>query len=106
MSSLVTAESWFIFHVLELYPDHVSWLDLYPIMWKSSADLCLYETFVKGMSVVNDPAERSIKLTQDFISRFHDEQALQNNLLVVDEHRMDFSSDTSGKMARRTLDLL
>ena len=43
-----------------------------------------------GLTVVNDPAERGVKLIQDFVNKYHDSEARQDLLLTVDCHRKSY----------------
>jgi len=54
--SLISEDSWFVFHVLELLPDKVSWLKNHPIMWSSDPNYIEFEYLARGLSVVNDAA--------------------------------------------------
>ena len=55
------------------------------------------------MTVVNDPAERAVKLAKDFINRSHKEDTVQLNFLVVSAHRKEFPTTKEGKMAKTTM---
>ena len=46
-----------------------------------------FSDFVKGLNVVNDPAERSIKLIQEYINTCQDEELRQDLMLAVAEDR-------------------
>jgi hypothetical protein len=46
-----------------------------------------FRDFVKGLTIVNDPAERGVGLIKQFIGSFQNEAACQDNLLAVSEHR-------------------
>lgn len=39
------------------------------------------------MSVVNDAAERGVKLASDFVSSSRNEDTFQENLQVIEKHR-------------------
>ena len=47
------------------------------------------------MAVVNDRAERHIRLVQDFIGTSHDEERFQDNLQVIHQNRKDISKNAS-----------
>ena len=49
-----------------------------------------FRKFVRGLTVVNDPAERVIKLIQDFVECSHDEELRQDTMLAVSDHRKKF----------------
>ena len=54
--------------------------------------------FVRKLVVVNDCAERNIKLIQDFVHGYHDEHMKQNLMLVARNHRKKV--DTSMKKSQ------
>ena len=43
--------------------------------------------FIQNLPVINKPAERNVKLIQDFVSGTHDEQLRQDLLLAVEKKR-------------------
>ena len=46
-----------------------------------------FKDFVRGLTIVNDPAERGVGLVKQFISSFQNEKSCQENLLAVSMHR-------------------
>ena len=64
LNDLVTGKSWFLFSCLGI---KASWLAKSPELWGSDPDYCEAETAVLRLRVVNDAAERSIKLLQDYL---------------------------------------
>ncbi len=78
---LLSPDSWFIFHVLKLQPDFLTkdvqdWskMDSY----KASLDN------LQAINIVNDGAERGIKLSNDFLSAAKGEKQYQSVLQVVE----------------------
>ena len=97
LAQLINKSSWLIFKKLNIL-DKVGWLQKHPIMWEEDPDFQLFASFVWTMTVVNDPAERTVKLAKDFIDRSPNEETLQNNFLVVSQHRQEFPTTSGGKM--------
>ena len=84
LADLVGPDSWFIFHILELDSefmtrDVVDWSDL--PMFKVSGDN------LNAINVVNDSAERGVKLSSDFLTSSKGEGHYQNVLQVVEQDR-------------------
>ena len=81
----------------------LDWLSLDPEVWEDDPNFCSFASFVRCMTVVNDPAERAVKLAKDFIDRSHNEETLQQNYVVVLEHRKMFPTTQTGKMKKSTM---
>ena len=64
LASLVSERSWLIFHLLELSPVETEWLQVDVHQWEKFSGFRKFKEFVKGLTVVNDPAERGVKLIQ------------------------------------------
>ena len=60
---LIGPETWFLFETLDL---DRSWLYLSPELWPSSESYQKAKTFVCNLKVVNDAAERNVKLYADY----------------------------------------
>ena len=63
------------------------WLDLDPHLWSLIPGYRKFENFVATLSVVNDSAERGVKLIEDFVSSTTNESLRQDLMLAVAEHR-------------------
>ncbi|CAH0547104.1 unnamed protein product [Brassicogethes aeneus] len=84
----VTAESIKFFERFEL---RTEFLQIHPSKWAEDESYIIASKFVKTLSVVNDCAERGVKLVQDF-SRYYtkDKKQLQYVLQLVKDHRERF----------------
>ena len=102
LSTFISEKSWLLFHRLGLM-SQLDWLSLDPEVWKDDPNFCSFASFVRCMTVVNDPAERAVKLAKDFIDRSHNEETLQQNYVVVSEHRKMFPTTQTGKMKKSTM---
>jgi hypothetical protein len=95
LSSLIGKQSWLLFQLLEITPD---WLKLSPSQWHSDDMYHKAATVVKHCRVVNDLAERAVKLITDFATTLtKDETQRQYLLQVVEHHRRqipDFKKST------------
>jgi hypothetical protein len=98
LSSLIGAKSWLLFRLLHV--DH-SWMHLPPIQWMPLMQHIMNEAamFVHicrvNCKVVNDMAERAVKLITDFAGTItKDEQQRQYLLQTVEKHRREISNFT------------
>ena len=82
--------------------EDMEWLQEDPSSWILSETYRSFVEFVKGLQVVNDPAERGIKAIEDFIDINQDEGVCQDLILAVAEHRKQFSF----KMTKKSLNKL
>ena len=87
LSSLISPHSWMLFHYLDLQKADLPWLKVEPSTWKYSISYNKFKSFVCGQQVVNDPAERGVKLVQDFINSSYNAEERQNILIAVSESR-------------------
>ena len=62
--------------------------------WEAYPGYTKLFNFVNNMKVVNDIAERGIKLISDFANKCTDEQQRQSLLQVVEFHRNEFKDYT------------
>ena len=99
----VGRESWLLFHYLGITEQAEQWLEDKAANWNTYESFRKFEQFVTKLISVNDPAERTVKLAQDFISNVKDENYLQNKYLVVAEHRKVVKSTKSGKKTKSSL---
>ena len=87
LSTFLGPESWLLFNKLGLSDDDLDWLQCDPIMWDTMSGYINFKDFVRGLTIVNDPAERGVGLVKQFISSFQNEKSCQENLLAVSMHR-------------------
>lgn len=88
LEDLIKEDSWFIFHVIgqEDAESH-EWLKSDVKMWKKIEKFNEFKDFVHKIDVVNDRAERGVKLIQEYIGSAHSESDLQDLLLVVNDQK-------------------
>lgn len=80
----------------------LSWLDDNPKSWVKNKDFIDDKSVFQSVEVVNDCAERAIKLVEDFNgTRTKTETDLQNLLLTVDYHRKIFPTRGSKSLASK-----
>ena len=84
LCDLVGVDSWFTIHLLQL---DVSFLHLPVSEWESDAAYIASAANVTAVNVVNDGAERGIKLSADFLDAACSDQHFQNVLQVVEQDR-------------------
>jgi hypothetical protein len=84
LADLITEDSWFFFSSLGLDSD---FLALNVTDWKDSESYQSCLPAVKAINVINDAAERGVKMSADFIGSARNETNYQNTLQVVQENR-------------------
>lgn len=96
LSSFVTTKTKFFFSRLEISMD---FLRFHPSNWPKSEAFCKGEQIVKCITVVNDAAERKVKLITDFNRCLtHNEDDKQYLLHIVESYRNDFPAYTKSSM--------
>ena len=89
---LVDQDTWFLFHVQGMeQDDRHKWLGEDVARWYDDPDYRAFERFIKKIDVVNDRAERGVKLIQEFISSSRTEEDLQDLLHVVNKEMTKMS---------------
>jgi len=86
LCELVGADSWFAIHRLQL---DVSFLYLPVDEWYNTRAYISSAGNVQSVNVVNDGAERGVKLASDFVQTARSDDHFQNVLQVVEKHRKD-----------------
>ena len=62
LAEFVGPNSWLIPHILGLGPEQMEWLLLEVSQWPLLRSFRKFDSFVKRLTIVNDPAERDFKL--------------------------------------------
>lgn len=95
MVDLIGPESWFLFDAIHVEHD---WLSLPVSEWHTDPDFVTAQEFVNTVEVVNDAAERMVKLNTDYAAFITDDKKQRASLLqAVEDHRnryADFSKST------------
>ena len=87
-ADLIGPETWFLFRTLNLSHD---WLYLSPDLWSSNESFQEGKEFVSNLKVVNDTAERRVKLNQDYAAILTENEEQRRSLLqIVEKHRKEF----------------
>jgi len=84
LANLVDEDSWFLFSLLQINTD---FFELDVNKWKTTPSYKEALQSVKAINVVNDPAERAIKLSSDYLDTAKSEEHYQNVLQIVEEER-------------------
>lgn len=88
--NLVSEKLWLLFNLLNI--TDTSWMNQPIAEWNRSKAYNKLFHFVTTIRVVNDIAERGIKLITDYIAKSNDEIQRQALLQVVEYHREEFSN--------------
>ena len=86
LPDLVSDQLWLVFS--ELGISGADWMALPVREWAGDGEYGKFESFSKGLKVTNDLAERGVKLLEDLVNSItHDEEQLQDLMLLVENHR-------------------
>lgn len=80
LPDLVGENSWFLFQVIRA---GIAWLANSPELWETDPDFNKFRNFVLHLKVVNDLAERGVKICQDFINVLSKNEDTRQNILQV-----------------------
>ena len=95
---LVGPESWFIFDALGLKHD---WLRKHVTEWDMSTSYQEMKSFANSVKVVNDAAERGVKLNTDYAAILtNDPQQRERILLAVEDHRKRFPEFSKAALSK------
>jgi len=87
LTDLMGPNSWFL--IKSLGADH-SWIQKEPNVWESYESYQALKNYVHTVKVVNDAAERGVKLNTDYATILTDNDEQRNSLLqAVEKHRHD-----------------
>ena len=84
LSDRINEDSWFVIYTLNL---NVEFLSENVCTWPENEDFLNSKSKVNKLNVVNDCAERAVKMTNDFACSSKDEKHFQNVLQVVESDR-------------------
>ena len=93
LESFVGPKSWLLPHLLDLDMESMEWLQLAVHQWPLMSGFKKFSSLVKKLSVVNDPAERGVKLIQDFVNTTQDEEIHQWRMLSAADQRKKHSKN-------------
>ena len=101
LESLVGANSWTLFHVLDTKSD---WLHESPSKWPENADYIETRDWVRTAKVVNDSCERGVKMIQDFSNTLTSDTEIRKGLLKAVAASREQYPEFSKKTLNATLD--
>jgi len=99
LRNLVRGESWLMFDLLGL-DEPQEWLQTPAHMWDKFSGYKKFLESARSLHVINDVAERGIKLISDFIPMCHDEEQRQALLQCVEDHRNRFPNFNKTTLAK------
>ena len=97
LASFVGSQSWLLPSILQLGSENMEWLMLEVHQWPLMSGFKKFSSFVSKLLVVNDPAERGVKLVQDFIDTSTDESLRQARMISTSEQRKNHSKNMTKK---------
>ena len=102
LDTFVGQQSWLLPSLLNLTSENMEWLDLDVHQWQLMSGFRKFSNFVRKLLVVNDPAERGVKLIQDFVSTSTDESLRQARMISASDQRKKYPTNMT-KMEMRKL---
>jgi hypothetical protein len=100
LSTFVGNASKTVFDILKLNKEQIEFLLLPPSTWQLLSVFMRLQQFALSLPIVNDAAERNVKLIQDFVNSSHDESLRQDLLLAVDIKRKSDAVNKATKMMK------
>ena len=89
LSSFVGPSSWLLPHLLGLTNEQMEGLRLEVYQWHLMSGFRRFSEFVNKIQVVNDAAERAVKLIQDFVGCSEDETVRQERMISAGVHKVE-----------------
>ena len=87
LAKFVGPKSWLLPHLLGLDAEDMEWLQLAVHQWPLTTGFKKFSKLVCKLLVVNDPAERGVKLVKDFINTTQNEDVMQSRMLSAGDQR-------------------
>ena len=87
LSTFVGTATKTVFEILKMNKEQREFLLLPPSTWHLLTVFKRLQQFALSLLIVNDSAERNVKLIQDFINSSHDESLRQDLLLALETER-------------------
>ena len=97
LASFVGPKSWLLPHLLSLDAENMEWLQLEVHQWSLMSGYKKFSELVEKLVIVNDPAERGVKLIQDFVNTTQDEEIRQWRMLSAADQRKRYSKNMTKK---------
>ena len=95
LSDLIGPDSWFLIKLSKI--TDMSWLQEKVENWWMNSSYQRFKKFITKLSVVNDCAERGVKLIQEFVDSSQDESLRQDIMTTVKEYRSKINSKNMNK---------
>ena len=92
LTEFVGPRSWLAFERLGLRTQEgaMDWIKIPSTEWIHMTGFRKFKDFVSNLTVVNDPAERGVKLVQEYVESSTNESLRQDLMIVVAEDRKKF----------------
>ena len=99
LADFIGPESLFIFYLLDQGPQDLPWPALPVDEWENHESYRVFKDYVKAKIVVNDPAERALRLIKPVVKKFRLEENLQAAMKVTKKARKSWP--TGAVMGRK-----
>ena len=102
-TTLLSPLSWFPFSLLNLSSE---WLESPPSQWEKDPDYKVMEKFAKTVKLVNDVAERGVKMADDYSNCFtKDSEKRKKLVMAVQNHRRTYLKLRKVDLCKRFTDV-
>lgn len=86
--------------------DVEEWISVDPALWKENDYFLKAKDFFQHLSVVNDCAERGVKLASEYVNKFKEEKSMQEILQVTEQNRRMYSDSNKKTLLMSNIDNL
>ena len=87
LAKLVGPSTWSLPNMLEMSAEDMSWLNSEVENWEFHGGYVAIRDFLKDLRVVNDTAERGVKMISDFVDSTNNETLRQDLMVAISDQR-------------------
>lgn len=89
---------------LEDFGVNIDWLQIDPELWPTDENYKNARNYFQKLNVVNDSAERNLRLVDTFNQSFKSEDEFQQLLQIVEKHRREYPNAKKSTLLRTNLE--
>ena len=104
LATFVGPNSWLLPHILDMSSEDLEWLQLEVCQWQLMSPYRRFAQFIRSLPVVNDPAERAVKLIQEFVDTTGDEELRQARMMSASDQRKKYPINLAKKDMKKMVD--
>jgi hypothetical protein len=100
LNLFVGAKSWLLFNLLNIDGEMLDWMQVPVVYWEKMSGYRKLKEIVSAFEVVNDCAERAIKMITDFKDATTNVEEQEFLLQVVEEYRKKFDVNSKSSLGK------